>query len=167
MATPTLKVNIPVPAPGGSSAFTQALKVCIAAAAYGVPVQYSKGLLTDILPHLYKDTNVYPNPAASQTSVSVESPKDNKVLIEANAIVRYFSVVGSNPWPKTGERALKDFALIEFEESIQDLKWDIAENIISNANFGKVGQFKEYILLISSSLFFWHRIPLPRRVLLK
>ncbi|KAI5852510.1 tRNA synthetases class I (M)-domain-containing protein [Morchella snyderi] len=117
MATPTLKVNIPVPAPEGSASFVQALKVCIAAAAYGVPVQYSK--------------------AAGQTSVSVESPKDNKVLIEANAIVRYFSVIGSNPWLKSGEEALKDYALIEFEESRQQLKLDVAENIISSANFSQ------------------------------
>ncbi|KAH0614510.1 uncharacterized protein H6S33_000146 [Morchella sextelata] len=119
MATPTLKVNIPVPAPGGSASFVQALKVCIAAAAYGVPVQYSK--------------------AAGQTSVSVESPKDNKVLIEANAIVRYFSAIGLNPWPKSGEEALKDYALIEFEESRQQLNLDVAESIISSAKFGQDG----------------------------
>ncbi|RPB09726.1 methionyl-tRNA synthetase [Morchella conica CCBAS932] len=117
MATPTLKVNIPVPAPGGSASFVQALKVCIAAAAYGVPVQYSK--------------------AAGQTSVSVESPKDNKVLIEVNAIVRYFSAIGSSPWPKSGEEALKDYALIEFEESRQQLNLDVAESIISSAKFGQ------------------------------
>lgn len=95
------------------------------------------------------NTDVYWDPAAGQTSVSVESPKDNKVLIEANAIVRYFSVIGSNPWPKSGEEALKDYALIEFEESRQQLKLDVAENIISSANFSQVRE-NSYISQIHS-----------------
>lgn len=83
--------------------------------------------------------------AAGQTGVTVESPKDNKILIEANAIVRYFSVIGSAPWPKSGEQALKDFALIEFEESEQNFKaWDVAGSIIAKANFGQVGQVREF-----------------------
>jgi hypothetical protein len=84
------------------------------------------------------NTDFYWDLAAGQTSVSVESPKDNKVLIEANAIVRYFSAIGLNPWPKSGEEALKDYALIEFEESRQQLNLDVAESIISSAKFGQV-----------------------------
>lgn len=42
MAT-TLKLNIPSIAPRNSVGFTRALKVCLAAVLYNVPVQYSKG----------------------------------------------------------------------------------------------------------------------------
>lgn len=50
MATPTLKVNIS--AAGGSP---QALKVCIAAAAYSIPVQFSKGLWSFVLLFIHVD----------------------------------------------------------------------------------------------------------------
>jgi hypothetical protein len=43
MAAPSLKVDIPIPAGNDSRAFTAALKVCLAAAAFGVPLQYSTG----------------------------------------------------------------------------------------------------------------------------
>lgn len=76
-----------------------------------------------------------------QARISLENTRDNKILIEENAIVRYFSVTGLTPWLKSGEEALKDYALIEFEESRQDVKvWDVAERIVSKANFGQVGQ---------------------------
>ncbi|KAL0640524.1 methionine--tRNA ligase mes1 [Maublancomyces gigas] len=113
MAIPTLKVNIPALAPRESTAFVQALKVCVAAAAYNVPIQFSK--------------------VAGQTGITLEVPGENKTLIEANSIVRYFSIIGSTPWQKSGEGALKDYALIEFEESKQDVKaWDVA---VSKADF--------------------------------
>lgn len=76
-----------------------------------------------------------------QAAISLETTRENKILIEENAIVRYFSVTGLTPWLKSGEEALKDYALIEFEESKQDVKdWDVAEKIVSKANFGQVGQ---------------------------
>ncbi|RPB05526.1 methionyl-tRNA synthetase [Choiromyces venosus 120613-1] len=112
----SLKVNIPIPAPSGSPAFTQTLKVCLAASAYGVPAQFVK--------------------VSGQTNISLEVPKENKILIEANAIVRYFATIGSRPWSKSGEEALKDFALIEFEESGQGIRAaDVANNVVSKANF--------------------------------
>ncbi|CAZ84391.1 unnamed protein product [Tuber melanosporum] len=112
----SLKVNIPIPAPSGSTAFIQALKVCLAASAYGVPVQFVK--------------------VSGQTNISLEVPKESKILIDANAIVRYFATVGSKPWLKSGEEALKDSALIEFEESGQGIKAaGVAESVISKANF--------------------------------
>lgn len=75
-----------------------------------------------------------------QAAISLETTGGNKILIEENAIVRYFSVTGLTPWLKSGEEALKDYALIEFEESKQDVKvWDVAERIVSKANFGQVG----------------------------
>jgi methionyl-tRNA synthetase len=43
-AAPSLKVDIPVPAEKNSKAFTTALKVCLAAAAFDVPLQYSTGI---------------------------------------------------------------------------------------------------------------------------
>jgi methionyl-tRNA synthetase len=43
-AAPSLKVDIPVPAEKNSKAFTAALKVCLAAAAFDVPLQYSTGI---------------------------------------------------------------------------------------------------------------------------
>lgn len=83
--------------------------------------------------------------AAGQTNISLEIPRENKILIEANAIVRYFSVIGSTPWPKSGEKALKDYALIEFEESGQNVKaWDVAESIISKANFSQVRKDRSF-----------------------
>ncbi|KAF8545415.1 tRNA synthetases class I (M)-domain-containing protein [Trichophaea hybrida] len=98
MAAPSLKVDIPVPAGNDSRAFTSALKVCLAAAAFGVSLQYSA--------------------APGQSNVTLKSTKDNKSLIEPNSIVRYFANIGSKPWGKTGEDALKDNALIEHEESV-------------------------------------------------
>ncbi|PWW77535.1 methionyl-tRNA synthetase [Tuber magnatum] len=116
----SFKVNIPIPAPSGSSAFTQTLKVCLAVPAYGVPAQFVK--------------------VSGQTNISLEVPKENKILIEANAIVRYFAAVGSKPWSKSGEEVLRDSALIEFEESGQGIKAaGVAESVISKANFPIVG----------------------------
>ena len=77
---------------------------------------------------------------SGQTNISLEIPRENKILIEANAIVRYFATTGSRPWLKSGEEALKDSALIEFEESGQGIKAaDVAESVISKANFPTVG----------------------------
>ena len=45
----TLKVNVPIPAPAGSAAFIQTLKVSLAAAAYGVPTQFTRGLYNSTL----------------------------------------------------------------------------------------------------------------------
>lgn len=61
--------------------------------------------------------------------------------------MRYFSVTGSTPWLKSDEEALRDYALIEFEESNQDIKvWDVAERIVSKANFGQVEQCLSYFM---------------------
>ena len=60
-------------------------------------------------------------------------------MIEANAIVRYFAVIGSKPWSKKGEETLKDFSLIEFEESGQGIKASgVAEGLISESGFSTV-----------------------------
>lgn len=89
--------------------------------------------------------------AAGQTGITLETLRESKTLIEANAIVRYFSVIGSTPWPKSGEEALKDYALIEFEESKQNIEaWDVAENIVSKASFDQVRQGLRYLMSISS-----------------
>ncbi|KAI5797246.1 tRNA synthetases class I (M)-domain-containing protein [Pyronema domesticum] len=120
MAT-SLKLDIPVPAEKGTVAFTAALKVCLAAAAFEVQLQYST--------------------APGESIVKLEAPKEHKSLIEANAIVRYFASVGSKPWGKTGEELLKDNALLEFEESIlaslvakkSDEALTIAESTIAKA----------------------------------
>ena len=43
MAPPSLKIDIPAPAAKNSKAFTAALKVCLAAAAFDVALDYSTG----------------------------------------------------------------------------------------------------------------------------
>ncbi|KAF8473873.1 tRNA synthetases class I (M)-domain-containing protein [Kalaharituber pfeilii] len=126
MADSTLKLNIPSIAPRGSETFAQALKVCLAAAAYNVNVQCSKV-------------------AGQNESVSLELPQLHKSLIEANAIVRYFAAVGASPWPFTANSRYKDLALAEWEESFlrsavkarkpDDYILNTADNIISKSGF--------------------------------
>ena len=80
--------------------------------------------------------------APDHSYVTLESPKGHKALIEANAIVRYLAAIGSKPWGKTGEDALKDQALIEYEETIlstcasknADRFLALAESVIVKAN---------------------------------
>lgn len=99
MATPALKLDIPPPAINSSAQFTSALKVCLAAVAFDVSVQFST--------------------APGQLHVTLQAPKeDHKSLVEPNSIVRYFARVGSKPWLQSREAALKDYALIEFEETV-------------------------------------------------
>ena len=50
--------------------------------------------------------------------MKLEAPKEHKQLIEPNAIVRYLAKVGSTPWARTEDEALKNYALIEYEESV-------------------------------------------------
>jgi len=81
---------------------------------------------------------------SGQINISLEVLRENKILIEANSIVRYLATTGSRPWLKSGEEALKDSALIEFEESGQGIKAaDVAESVISKANFPTVGISQE------------------------
>lgn len=57
--------------------------------------------------------------APGKTSAELEVPKEHKHLIEANAIVKYFAIVGKNSWVAPDLVAsLKENALIEFEESV-------------------------------------------------
>jgi len=57
--------------------------------------------------------------APDQQHVTLEVSKDHhKSLVEPNSIVRYFSMIGSKPWGKAGEDVLKDYALIEYEETV-------------------------------------------------
>ncbi|KAI9773855.1 MAG: hypothetical protein M1840_006081 [Geoglossum simile] len=93
----THKLNIPTPASKGSAGFAQALKACIAASAYGVEVDTVK--------------------ASGQRDVTLELPKERKSLIEVNAIVRYFAIVGKTPY-KRGNGTLLDDAVIEWEEAV-------------------------------------------------
>ena len=80
--------------------------------------------------------------APGHSYVTLESLEDRKTLIEANAIVRYLAAVGSKPWGKTGEDALKDHALIEYEETVlstcasknPDGVLALAESVIVKAN---------------------------------
>ncbi|KAL7276478.1 methionine--tRNA ligase mes1 [Rhizina undulata] len=123
MAT-TLKLNIPSPAPKGSEAFVQSLKVCLAASAYAVDVQFARG--------------------SSENHVSLEVPHQHKTLLEPNAIVWYFADVGSKPWCKSGVDALNDKSLSELEETeiakafqfgSLETAVEVAENVVVNEKF--------------------------------
>lgn len=134
MAT-TLKLNIPSIAPRTSETFAKALKVCIAATLYNVPVQYSKV-------------------AGEGETVTLELPKEHKSLIDANAIVRYFSVLGGTATD------LKELALIEWEESIlapsiqagkpADYIFGLVENLISKAGFHETATSPAEVVLFST-----------------
>ena len=76
-------------------------------------------------------------------------------MIEANAIVRYFAVIGSKPWSKKGEETLKDFSLIEFEESGQGIKASgVAEGLISESGLSTVSAMPWFPLVRGSGLNF-------------
>lgn len=49
MASLSLKADIPVPAEKDTQAFASALKVCLAAAAFEVPLEYSTGRATELV----------------------------------------------------------------------------------------------------------------------
>ncbi|TGZ84817.1 methionyl-tRNA synthetase [Ascodesmis nigricans] len=94
----SLKLDIPVPAPKDSEAFTSSLKAVLASEAFQAQIQTA--------------------PAPGQQHASLEVPREHKGLIESNAITRYLSKAGKNPWTASHNEYLKDSALIEFEETV-------------------------------------------------